>query len=192
MLRPLPEVTLASTQIRRAMIETRIDNALSRRLSPRLSSALSLLGAAVDPPTRMLAQLEAARAEKSADIVDVYKEVREAAESMELFGIAMKARLLEIEAHSSAGARDEASTGAADLLPMFAHCQPADMYWPEAQWIVVQALKGAGADQAADDVLGRVADWIEHEVLPQVPPPFRDSFLQRNPVNRAVLAAAKR
>ena len=191
-LRPLPDVTLASTQIRRAVIETRIDNALSRRLSPRLSNALSLLGAAVDPPTRMLAQLEAARAQMSADIVGVYKEVREAAESMELFGIAMKARLLEIEAHSWAGAQEKASAGAADVLPMFAHCQPADMYWPEAQWIVVQALKGAGAHQVADDVLGQAANWIEHEALPQVPPPFRDSFLQRNPVNRAMLAAAKR
>ena len=84
---------------------------------------------------------------------------------MELFGIAMKARLLEIEAHSCAGAKDEASARAAEVLPMMAHCQPADMYWPEAQWIVVQALKGAGADQAADDVLGQAANWIEHEAL---------------------------
>jgi hypothetical protein len=111
---------------------------------------------------------------------------------MELFGIAMKARLLEIEAHSCAGAKEEASAEAAEVLPKLADCQPADMYWPEAQWIVAQALKGAGADQAADDVLGQAANWIEHEALSQVPPPFRDSFLQRNPVNRAVLAATKR
>ena len=70
-LRPLPDVTLPSTQIRRAVIETRIDNALSRRLSPLPVESVKPARARSDPPTRMLAQLEAARAEKSADIVGV-------------------------------------------------------------------------------------------------------------------------
>ena len=188
MLRPLPDVTMPSTQVRRAVIQTRIDRALNRRQSPLLSDALSLLGSSVDPPTRMLAQLDVARMEKSAAMCE---QVRQTAESMELFGIAMKARLLQIEAHSCTDAKDEASARAVEVLPMMSHCQPADTYWPEAQWIVVHALKAAGALQAADDVLDQAANWIEHVALPQIPAPLQDSFLKRNPVNSAVLAAAK-
>ena len=187
MLQPLPKVTLASTQVRRAVIETRIDRALTRRSSSRLSKSLELLGDAVDPPTRMLAQLEAARAGESAEMVGACKAVRQAAESKELFGVSMKARLLEIEAQSRIDAKDEAAASAAEVVPMMAHCQPSDMYWPEAQWIVAQALDADG-----DALLTRAADWIEHQALPQVPAPFQDSFLKRNLVNRAVLAAAKR
>jgi hypothetical protein len=32
--------------------------------------------------------------------------------------------------------------------------------------------------------------WITATALPDVPPPFRESFLQRNPVNRRVLTTA--
>jgi hypothetical protein len=33
---------------------------------------------------------------------------------------------------------------------------------------------------------------VRHVALPNVPPEFRESFLQRNPTNRALLAAADR
>jgi hypothetical protein len=34
--------------------------------------------------------------------------------------------------------------------------------------------------------------WVQAQALPQVPAPFIDSFLQRNPVNRRLLALAGR
>jgi hypothetical protein len=40
--------------------------------------------------------------------------------------------------------------------------------------------------------LARGAQWVRRVALPQVPEEFRDSFLQRNPSNRALLAAADR
>jgi hypothetical protein len=40
--------------------------------------------------------------------------------------------------------------------------------------------------------LARGAQWVRRVALPQVPDAFRDSFLQRNPANRALLAAADR
>ncbi|HEY6135672.1 MAG TPA: hypothetical protein VIW70_16990 [Rubrivivax sp.] len=36
------------------------------------------------------------------------------------------------------------------------------------------------------------AAWVRRSALPHVPPEFVDSFLQRNPGNRALLAAAVR
>ena len=36
------------------------------------------------------------------------------------------------------------------------------------------------------------ARWVRRTALPNVPAAFRESFLQRNPTNRALLAAADR
>jgi hypothetical protein len=38
--------------------------------------------------------------------------------------------------------------------------------------------------------LGRALDWVLETARERVPPEFRDSFLTRNPVNRAVLETA--
>jgi hypothetical protein len=40
--------------------------------------------------------------------------------------------------------------------------------------------------------LARGALWVRRTALPHVPEAFRDSFLQRNPTNRSLLAAADR
>ena len=40
--------------------------------------------------------------------------------------------------------------------------------------------------------LAHGAQWVRRVALPNVPEEFRDSFLLRNPVNRALLAAADR
>ena len=40
--------------------------------------------------------------------------------------------------------------------------------------------------------LAQGATWVRRVALPNVPDVFRDSFLQRNPSNRALLAAADR
>ena len=40
--------------------------------------------------------------------------------------------------------------------------------------------------------LAHGTDWVRRVALPNVPDEFRDSFLQRNPANRALLAAADR
>lgn len=46
--------------------------------------------------------------------------------------------------------------------------------------------------RAARQALRHALHWIETTVLPNVPAEFRDSFLNRNPINRAVVAASRR
>ena len=57
---------------------------------------------------------------------------------------------------------------------------------PLVLWVVVNALGLAGASLAA------AVAWIREVALPHVPDGYRDSFLHRNPVNRALLTAASR
>jgi hypothetical protein len=53
-------------------------------------------------------------------------------------------------------------------------------------------LAAAGDSVAAQAALERARSWIHDVALPNVPDEFKDSFLQRNPVNRAVLTAPGR
>ena len=43
--------------------------------------------------------------------------------------------------------------------------------------------------QERADALQRAKNWIMQTALPNVPDEFKDSFLNRNPINRAVLQA---
>jgi tetratricopeptide (TPR) repeat protein len=190
-LKPVSETVRSSTHARRLIIEARIDRALSLPALPRLQQALDVLGPDGDAPTRMLAQLDLARETGAAEALALCARVREAADAIEYASASMKARIVEIEAYLRADDNAAAVARARDVHAAMEECRP-DMYWPEACWIVCQVLDVAGDQHAANDVLRRAANWIEHTALPHVSPFFRDSFLHRNPVNRAVLAAARR
>lgn len=69
---------------------------------------------------------------------------------------------------------------------------PADLYIGEAWWLAAQVFDANGDGDDALMALARGAAWVRRIALPQVPDEFRDSFLQRNPSNRALLAAADR
>ena len=53
-------------------------------------------------------------------------------------------------------------------------------------------LRAAGDEAGAAERLAAAVAWIHEVALPHVPDGFRDSFLHRNPVNRALLTAASR
>lgn len=64
---------------------------------------------------------------------------------------------------------------------------PESMYLPEAHLVVWQALTQAQAHAEAAAALRAGTQWIRSRALPEVPAPFLDSFLNRNPVNRELL-----
>jgi hypothetical protein len=66
------------------------------------------------------------------------------------------------------------------------------MYLPDAWWIAVQVFDACGASDEVMTALGHGLRWIRQVALPHVPAAFRDSFLERNATNRALLAAATR
>ncbi len=64
---------------------------------------------------------------------------------------------------------------------------------PAELWLQCgRALVAAGDTTHAAEVLSRGREWLRATAAAKVPEPFRDSFLQRNPVNRELLALASR
>ena len=94
------------------------------------------------------------------------------------------ARAACVQGHISAAAA--AARAAAALLE--AGYAPESLYLPEAHRVVWQALTQAHAHAEAAAALRAGTDWIRSRALPEVPAPFLDSFLNRNPVNRELLA----
>ena len=70
--------------------------------------------------------------------------------------------------------------------------QPADLYLGHAWWLAAQVFEASGDGDQALMALAHGAQWVRRVALPNVPEEFRDSFMQRNPINRALLAAADR
>jgi hypothetical protein len=114
------------------------------------------------------------------------------AERLEFAGVAMKARLLHAQALCRAGQTDAAAHAMRELMPRIEQVQPADLYLGEAWWIAAQVFEASHDGDQALLALAHGAQWVRRVALPQVPDEFRDSFLQRNATNRALLAAADR
>ena len=90
-----------------------------------------------------------------------------------------------------AGRLDEAMELASQCVAHFEGRPPFVLYAPEYWWIVHQIFAAGSNRHAADGALRKGVDWIQ-TTLHQVPEPFRYSFVQRNPVNRALLTTAAR
>jgi DNA-binding SARP family transcriptional activator len=183
-----------SVQVRTLTLTARVDRALGvRRDAPRLEGALAMLGAGDDPHIRMHLLLEMARdTDDRASAMRHCDEVVRHATQLEFAGVALKAELLRAQAQSGAGQTAEAAQAMRGLVERMGEVQPQDLYFGEAWWIAAQVFDANGDGDEALMALARGAQWVRRVALPQVPEEFRDSFLQRNPSNRALLAAADR
>jgi hypothetical protein len=114
------------------------------------------------------------------------------AEALEFGGVTVRAGLLRAFALHRADRSEEGAARLRKLLPRLDQVAPADMYLPDAWWIAAQVFDAGGAGDEALMALAQGARWIRQVALPHVPEAFRDSFLQRNPTNRSLLAAAAR
>jgi len=177
---------------RRATIAARIDHALAQPGDSQLRHALEILARAGDPHVRMHALLDQASRLEPHDAVRRCEEVARMAGELEFGGVSMKAEMLRAHGLLRAGRAGEAAALLRTLLPRLGKTQPADMYLPDAWWIAVQVFDASGANEDALMALANGTRWIRQVALPHVPETFRDSFMQRNPTNLAMLAAAGR
>jgi tetratricopeptide (TPR) repeat protein len=177
---------------RGAAIASRLERALGHSGQTQLQLALQALTPGADPHVRMHVMLDDAAREDPHAAVARCEEVLEQALQLEFTGVAMKARLLRADALRQAGRRGEAAMAMHEMVPQLDHVQPADLTLGHAWWLAAQVFEAAGDGDQALIALGRGAHWVRHVALPNVPPEFRESFLQRNPTNRALLAAADR
>jgi tetratricopeptide (TPR) repeat protein len=65
--------------------------------------------------------------------------------------------------------------------------QPDLYYLPELWWTAAQVYAAAGLTEQRREVVQTGAQWIARVAREQVPDPFRESFLHRNPINAQLL-----
>lgn len=175
---------------RRECLRLRIDQALGRRSGRTIDEALAMLGERPDPIQMLLLRLEAARMLSPAEGVAACQALCDQANAREHPAAAMRARVLWLDHLRAAGfVRD---TDADDVAEALRSTQPADTYLPAAWWAVAQAYETLGRMPDADQALQRAWSWVVEGALAQVPDTFRDSFLNRNATNVAILGAAAR
>lgn len=181
-----------STWARRANIAARIDRLLGQSGAPQMQIALSSMSHGADPHVRMHLMLDEVDDHDPVAQARRCDEVLRLAEQLEFAGVAIKTRLLRARAWSRSGDVDTAATEMHELVRHIERVQPSDLYLGEAWWIAAQVFEASGDGDQALMALARGAQWVRRVALPHVPDEFRDSFLQRNPINRVLLAAADR
>lgn len=180
------------TWARRCNIVARIDRLLGQSGRPQMQLALSSLAPGADPHVRMHVLLDEPEGHDHAAKAERSDQVLQMATQLEFAGVAMKARLLHAHALSRSGQPAAAAGAMRGLVAQIDETQPSDLYLGEAWWIAAQVFEASGDGDQALMALARGAQWVRRVALPHVPDEFRDSFLQRNATNRALLAAADR
>jgi tetratricopeptide (TPR) repeat protein len=184
--------TIDHVRARGAAMGARVERALGHSGTAQLDHAVAALTPGADPNVRMHVMLESGAGDDPMATVRRCDDVVQMALGLDFAGVAMKARLLRAHALSRAGATDSAAQAMRELVPQLATLQPADLYLAEAWWLAAQVFEASGDSDQALMALAHGAQWIRRVALPEVPDEFRDSFLHRNPTNRALLATAER
>ncbi|MEO8527429.1 MAG: hypothetical protein ABI460_22050, partial [Caldimonas sp.] len=178
-----------ATHARRVVLQARIDRALGHRGGHSVEEALAGLDDR-DPWLRMLTRLEATLAMTSEAAAAACASLRDEADDMEHLAIGMRARVLRARRLAEQG--EPVAAEVDELVARLPGCRPADTYYGEAWWAASRAFDALGRRDDADAALRKGFDWVAQRALPEVPPEFRDSFLNRNPVNRDLLAESAR
>lgn len=111
------------------------------------------------------------------------------ARGLELFGALAALHMHRCTAALALQRHGEAAAAAHELVGLLQEGYVPDfVYTPEAWLVAGKALLAASDSAAAQDALTAGQRWVRTLALPQVPAPFIDSFLHRNPVNRELLA----
>jgi tetratricopeptide (TPR) repeat protein len=156
-----------------------------------LDEAIAL--AAADPQRGPGLQVRTLRALPPAQVLEQAPALAKTLAARERFGAVLALHVHVARAAMVEGRTDAAAVSARAALALFEEgYAPESMYRPEANLVVGHALAHAGARPEAAAVFRAGTDWIRSHALPHVPVPFLDSFLHRNPVNRALLATAAR
>ena len=95
-------------------------------------------------------------------------------------------------AEMRAGEIDAAVTHARLSAELAAERGSEDLSWPAIVRNAVVVLQQAGLAREARSLALRGESWLNDVAARHVPPEFRESFLERHPVHREVLALARR
>ena len=111
-------------------------------------------------------------------------------ERLELPGTVLAGHIRAARFAAAAGLAADAQTHARAALAVGDEVAPNDLY-PGERWLYAgKALRLAGREAEAEEVLRQGAQWVRHTTSTNVPEPFQDSFVRANTVNQQLLRAA--
>jgi tetratricopeptide (TPR) repeat protein len=152
--------------------------------------ALSMLGGDVDDGNNRLVSLFGSAIVPPAEGESMAIAIAAWAAARERFGMAIAAHVRAAGCALAQGAAERARPQVEAALRLFADHQPDNFYRAELWWVAAQVFRAAGRDAPADRMLAEGRQWVLRIAAQHVRAEYRDSFLHRNPVNRALLAAA--
>lgn len=174
-------------EARRQLLLARVQRALGQDASAALQQADAAAPPNGWPELRLLVALDTTLALPADAALPALQAVVDEALALGLRGVALTATLQRATRLAAAGAGDAAAAAAQAALALAAEVEPALLSRAEAWLQAAQALRAGGADAAAALQAGR--DWL-HTAAAALPPPLRESFLQRHPAHRLLLALA--
>jgi DNA-binding SARP family transcriptional activator len=101
------------------------------------------------------------------------------------------ARVAWVEALVATGQHDAGREQAARALQALRGLSYMAVYRPQLWWRLRSAALALDAPALAAQAQADALQWLTGEVLPALPDAWRPAFVERNPVNRALLAAAR-
>lgn len=192
LLREEPDELPAWLRADRRLLQLELARALGQPAPTGVLDEVLTLAAA-DPQRGPSLQVRALRWLAPAEVMAQAPSLVKALNARERFGAVLALHVHVARSALDEGRTDVATGAARAALALIAEgCAPESMYRPEASLVAGRALAQSGAHAEAAAVFRSGSDWIRSHALPQVPVPFLDSFLNRNPVNRDLLAAAAR
>jgi DNA-binding SARP family transcriptional activator/tetratricopeptide (TPR) repeat protein len=181
----------AAARTHAALLRHRLQRALDRPGGDELAQALAALPTGVRPDLRMCLLIEQADVLAPAAALSQLGEVIAQALAIQHEGTALAAhvRAAGIAAVTDPGAAVHHARAALALMSR----RQSVVILPAERWLhTARALMAGGERAEADALLAHGRDWLHSTAREHVPAEFRDSFLNRNPVNRDLLRLAAR
>ena len=191
-LAELPDDTIPGRRMQVELLLAQADRMEGGTGAEHMKRLAALMQRNPDLPVVQSAWIEWSYQGDAAHVVERLRPVRAQFEALGLRGNARVLLLREVDRLCDIDgpvAIASAARHAGELLPCVAEGLSAKAYPPHAWCILARAFDRAGDARQADTCLELAREWIEERALPRVPRSRRDAFLERNPVNRHVLAA---
>ena len=167
---------------------------LQRLGKPAVASyeqALALAPATGRPLVHLHARLALAEIEGGDAGYSRASEVERAARAGQFAGMRIVAHASLARIALADGAPQRAAMHARDAIGLLEGADPDETYRGDV-WLVAHKALHAAGDPGAVPLLQHAVAWIRRTAEEDVPPEFRDSFLNRNPANRELLTLATR
>lgn len=190
---PVDDSTPGPVRVMRARLTWQAAQALGNNLSVArqgLVDELARLDPMGRPDLRLPLVLDLALAAGALDPLMQIDTARQEAQRIGHMGLVLAANVCAAAIEPDPNLARKAALAALELA---AQGRQTVALLPAALWLhCARALRLAGGDHKADELLFKGREWLRSTAAEHVPEPFRDSFLNRQPVHRELLAVASR